>query len=85
MPITDYKETLTNFNLIESDTNSILSRRPAYKLVYTDVEDDANYKTMEIETIIVDKVYYIEYITEEEMYTHYLPTIQMMINSFEIT
>ena len=82
---TDYKETLTNFNIIEYDTNSILSKRPAYKLVYTDVEDDTNYKTMEIGTIIGDKVYYIEYIAEEETYTHYLPTIQMMINSFEIT
>ena len=33
--ITDYKETLTNFNLVESDTNnSILAGKPAYKLVY---------------------------------------------------
>jgi eukaryotic-like serine/threonine-protein kinase len=84
--ITDYKKTLTGFNLVESDTNnSMLAGRPAYKLVYTDVEDDTNYKTMEIGTIIGDKVYYIEYIAEEERYTNYLPTIQMMINSFEIT
>ena len=84
--ITDYKKTLTGFNLVESDTNnSMLSGRPAYKLVYTDREDDTNYKTMEIGTIIGDKVYYIEYIAEEERYTNYLPTIQMMINSFEIT
>ena len=40
---------------------------------------------MEIGTIIGDKVYYIEYIAEEEKYSNYLPTIQMMINSFEIT
>lgn len=84
--ITYYKETLTNFNLVESDTNnSTLAGRPAYKLVYTNVEDDTNYKTMEIGTIIGDKVYYIEYIAEEEKYSNYLPTIQMMINSFEIT
>ena len=31
--ITDYKETLTNFNLVESD-NSSLAGKPAYKLVY---------------------------------------------------
>ena len=84
--ITYYKETLTGFNLIESDTNtSILAGKPAYKLVYTDVEDDTNYKTMEIGTIIGDKVYYIEYIAEAEKYSGYIPTIQMMINSFEIT
>jgi hypothetical protein len=83
--ITDYKETSTNFNLIESDTNnSMLAEMPAYKLVYTDVEDDTNYKTMEIGTIIGDKVYYIEYIAEEEKYDNYLPTIQMMLNSFEL-
>jgi hypothetical protein len=40
---------------------------------------------MEIGTIIGDKVYYIKYIAEEEKYSNYLPTIQMMINSFEIT
>jgi hypothetical protein len=84
--ITYYKETLTGFNLVEYDTNtSILARKPAYKLVYRDVEDDTNYKTMEIGTIIGDKVYYIEYIAEAEKYSGYLPTIQMMINSFDIT
>ena len=32
--ITDYNETLTDFNLVESDTNnSILAGKPAYKLV----------------------------------------------------
>ena len=34
--------------------------------MYTDVEDDTNYKTMEIGTIIGDKVYCIEYISEEK-------------------
>jgi hypothetical protein len=84
--ISYYKETLTGFNLVESDTNtSIIAGKPAYKLVYTDVEDETNYKTLEIGTIIGDKVYYIEYIAEAEKYSGYLPTIQMMIDSFEIT
>jgi hypothetical protein len=91
--INDYNKTLTDFNLIETDTTYItksyahivdLAENPAYKLVYTDKEDNINYETMEIGTIIGDKVYYIEYIAEEKKYSNYLPTIQMMINSLEI-
>jgi hypothetical protein len=58
---------------------------PIYKLVYTEREADTNYKTMEIGTIIGDRIYYIEYPSEEEKYSNYLVIIQMMINSFEIT
>jgi hypothetical protein len=87
--ITDYNETLTNFNLIESNTNSTLAGKPAYKLVYTetleDEVDSTNLKSMEIGTIIGDRLYFIEYIAEEEKYSNYLPTVEMMINSLEIT
>ena len=40
---------------------------------------------MKIGTIIGNKVYYIEYIAEEKKYSNYLPTIQRMINSLQIT
>ena len=85
--ITDYNKTLTDFNLIESNTNITLGggNNPAYGLIYTDREDNINYKTMEIGTIIGDRIYYIEYIAEEKQYSNYLPTIQMMINSLQIT
>jgi hypothetical protein len=85
--ITDYNETLTDFNLIELNKNITLGGgdNPAYRLIYTDNEDGINYKTMEIGTIIGDRVYYIEYIAEENKYSNYLPTIQMMINSLQIT
>ena len=87
--ITDYNETLTDFNPIESNTNITLgggnNTHPAYRLIYTDREDNINYKTMEIGTIIGDKVYYIQYIAEEKKYSNYLPTVQMMINSLQIT
>jgi S1-C subfamily serine protease len=84
--ITDYNKTLTDFNLIESNTTTTLGgNNPAYGLIYTDREGDINYKTIEIGTIIGNRVYYIEYIAEEKKYSDYLPTIQMMINSLEIT
>ena len=85
--ITD-NETLTDFNPIELNTNITLgegNNDPAYRLIYTDREDNINYKTMEIGTIIGDKVYYIRYNAEEKKYSNYLPTIQMMINSLQIT
>ena len=84
--ITDYNKTLTDFNLIELNTNITLGEdnKPAYRLIYTDRDDGINYKTMEIGTIIGDKVYYIEYIAEEKKYSNYMPTIQRMINSLEI-
>ncbi len=39
---------------------------------------------MEIGTIIGDKVYFIEYGAEEEQYSDYLPTIQKMMDSFQL-
>jgi hypothetical protein len=85
--ITDYNNTITDFNLIELNTNITLGggNNPAYGLLYTDREDGTNYKTMEIGTIIGDRVFFIEYNAEENKYSNYLPTIQKMINSLQIT
>ena len=77
----DYGDTLKDFEVIEFDTNSILDGKPAYKLVSTDVEDDIDYKSLEIGTIIGDKVYFVTYYAEEEQYSNYLPTVQNMISS----
>ena len=62
--INDYNDT-PDFKVIESNTNSILAGKPAYKLVYTDVEDGIDYKTLEIGTLMGNKVYFITYDAEE--------------------
>jgi S1-C subfamily serine protease len=80
----NYNETLIDFKVIESNTNTTLGGNPAYKLVYTDREDDINYKTMEIGALVGDKVYFIEYFAEENYYSKYFPTIQEIIESVEI-
>jgi hypothetical protein len=80
----DYDDILKGFEIIESDTSSILAGKPAYKLVSTDEEDGIDYKSMEIGTIIGDKVYFVTYYAEEEQYSNYLPTVQKMISSLEI-
>src|SRR5919112_349154 len=84
--ITRYNKTLTDFNLIESNTNITLGggNNPAYGLIFTYREDDTNYKRMEIGTIVGDRIYFIRYNAQEKQYSNYLPTIQMMINSLQI-
>ena len=81
----DYNAKLKEFKVIESNTNSILAGKPAYKLVFTDEEDEIYYKTMDIGTIIGDKVYVLSYVAQREQYSDYLPTVQKMINSLKIT
>jgi hypothetical protein len=81
----DYKAKLKEFKVIESNTNSILAGKPAYKLIFTDEEDEIYYKTMDIGTIIEDKVYFLSYVVQREQYSDYLPTVQKMIDSLKIT
>ena len=82
----DYEAGLKEFKVIESDTNSsILAGKAAYKLVFTDEEDEIYYKTIDIGTVIEDKVYSIRYPAEKEQYSNYLPVVQKMINSLNIT
>ena len=80
----DYEARLKDFKVIESNTHSILAGKPAYKLVFTEEEDEIHYKTMEIGTIIGDKVYLLSYAAQEEQYSDYLLTGQKMIDSFKI-
>jgi hypothetical protein len=50
--INEYNDT-EDFKVIESNTNSILGGKPAYNLVFTNVyDDDINYESMDIGTII---------------------------------
>jgi hypothetical protein len=81
----DYNAKLKEFKVIESNTNSILAGKPAYKLIFTDEEDEIYYKTMDIGTIIGDKVYLLSYVAQREHYSDYLPIVQKMINSLKIT
>jgi hypothetical protein len=84
--INDYYSDSEDFKVIESNANSVLGGKPAYKLVFTDVYDDGtNYKSMEIGTIIGDKLYLLSYEAEDEkQYSEYLAIIQKMIDSFKI-
>jgi hypothetical protein len=76
---------LDDFKVIESNTNSLLAGNNAYKLIYTYTDGGTTYKDMEIGTIVGDKAFYIAYDVEESTFDSYLPIVQTMIDSFEVT
>jgi eukaryotic-like serine/threonine-protein kinase len=80
-----YDNIYFDVKVIESSTNSTLAGKAAFKLVFTKVGfDNINYKSMEISTIIGNKAYSVTYTAEEKRYSDYLPTIQKMIDSFQL-
>ncbi len=74
-----------DFDIIKLDRNASLSHNPAYKLVYTGMEEGVNLQDMLILTIKGDNAYIISYNAEPTKFSYYLPTLQKMINSFQIT
>jgi eukaryotic-like serine/threonine-protein kinase len=74
-----------DFDIITLDRNASLSNNPAYKLVYTGVEEGVNLQAMLILTIKDDRAYIISYNAEPTKFSYYLPTLQKMIDSFQIT
>jgi eukaryotic-like serine/threonine-protein kinase len=77
--ISDLKQ---DFRVTES--NATLAGNPAYKVVYTGLEESVDLQAMLVMAIKGDRVYMISYTAEPENYSYYLPTVQKMIDSFEI-
>jgi len=77
--ISDLKQ---DFRVTES--NATLAGNPAYKVVYTGLEESVDLQAMLVMAIKGDRVYLISYTAEPEKYSYYLPTVQKMIDSFEI-
>jgi hypothetical protein len=83
------------FKIIEASTDSILLGHPAYKLVFTyaltsrdaggNVIRGEDSKTMEIGSVIDNKLYRLEFAPDPQYYDYYLPAVQRMIDSFELT
>ena len=83
--VSDLKQSLKNFKLVGLSTNSVLAGLPAYKSIYTYADQNAIFKDMEIGTIKGDKAYILTYEAGVNEYDKYLPIIQELINSFQIT
>ncbi|MCY1154026.1 MAG: serine/threonine protein kinase, partial [Nitrososphaera sp.] len=82
--LTSYLELYPDLELIElSSTNLTNNAIPAYKLVASLTQEGLDF--MQILAIKEDKVYSILYSSEKTRYSTYLPIIEEMIDSFEVT
>jgi hypothetical protein len=81
-----YRHFLSNFQ-IESYTNTTLGGNNAIKIVYSYTDPkNTNFKATDIATIKKDRLYVIQYYYEQSSkYQSYLPTLQKMVDSFQIT
>jgi serine/threonine-protein kinase len=83
--ISDLKQSLKDFKLTGSTTNNVLAGVHAYKSIYTYSDENTIFKDMEIGVIKGDKAYILTYEGGINEYDKYLPVIQQLINSFQIT
>jgi serine/threonine-protein kinase len=82
--INELKQSLIDFELIELNATTLSGNNPAHKVVYTNREGEDEHKTMQILSTQEDKIYLLTYSAEKRKYSDYLPTIEKMIDSFEI-
>jgi serine/threonine-protein kinase len=73
-----------DFKLIESKSSIILAGLPAYRMVYTSVDQNTTTKDMEIGAIKGSKVYLLTYEAGPNEYDKYLPIALKMIDSFKL-
>ncbi len=83
--IGDLKESLKDFKLISSNTNSVLAGLSTYKSIYTHTDENTTFKDLEVGVMKGDKVYILVYEAGLNEYDKYLPTLQQLINTFQIT
>jgi len=83
--IGDLKQSLKDFKLISSNTNSVLAGLSTYKLIYTHTDENTTFKDLEVGVMKGAKVYVLVYEAGLNEYDKYLPTIQQLINTFQIT
>ena len=79
-----YLESYPDLELIElTSTNLANNTIPAYKLVGSRTQEGLDF--MQIVAMKEDKVYVITYSSEKPRYSTYLPIIERVIDSFEVT
>jgi hypothetical protein len=88
--VSNYNSTLIDFSLEEIDLETARlgnNDSPAYRIVYTErlQPENIDLKTLEIGTVIEDRIYVVMYHAETARYEQYSPIIEEMINSIELT
>ena len=81
-----YRYFLRNFQ-IESYANSTLGGNNAIKIVYryADPKNNSSFAATDIAAIKNDRLYVIQYYAQLPRIQSYLPTLQKMVDSFQIT
>jgi PsbP-like protein len=76
----------STYSLIdESEPFTLKGNQPAYTLIYSiNSGKDELFKKMQVYTIYNNKVYLITFTSQEALFAEYRPTIQEMVNSFEL-
>jgi eukaryotic-like serine/threonine-protein kinase len=84
--IDGYRHFLRNFQ-IESFANSTLGGDNAIKIVYryTDPKNNSSFMATDIATVKSDRLYVIQYYAQLPRIQSYLPTLQKMVDSLQIT
>jgi hypothetical protein len=84
--INNLNKTLIDFEIKESTAITVADGNSAHKIVYTHREKENNVQTKIMQVVMIknNKIYLITYTAEQGKYDSYLPTIQNMINSFEL-
>jgi hypothetical protein len=81
--ITSYLESYPDLKFSEVSSTNLTNAIPANKLVASRTQEGLDF--MQIVAINEDKIYTITYTSDKTRYSTYLPIIEEMINSFEVT
>ena len=72
--------------VIESKPYALKGNHEAHKLVYSTITGgDEFFKKMQIYTIYSNKVYLITFTAQETLFSNYIPLIENMIDTFEVS
>jgi serine/threonine-protein kinase len=82
--MSELKRTNPDLKLSES-TSTTLAGKPAHKVVFSATDNNqVQRKALQLWTVIDNKAILITYKAQPDKYSGYLPTIEKMINSFQV-
>lgn len=84
-PATSITEGTGVRTILESEPTTIAGNTPAYKVVYSEKVSGTLSKIMEVYAVNRDKGYIMSYFTYTAIYDKYLPIVQKMIDSLNVT
>ena len=84
-PATSITEGTSVRTILESEPTTIAGNTPAYKVVYSEKVSGTLSKIMEVYAVNKDKGYIMSYFTDTTIYDKYLPIVQKMIDSLNVT